>query len=126
MGETFARTVRRLHAANALCLLALKQATLGRDRIGDDAIFQRDHHDAYLLIDTAAADIATQIKGASYEVRTRALDAVVRLAGGADAMTAAAREMVTLDAATSRRSTEATVGRTALRMQRALARGSGA
>ena len=120
-----APTVRRLRAANAACLLALKQAAFGRRRANAEAIVQRDYHDAYLLIDAAANDLTSQINAASYEVRTRALDAIDHLATGADATTAAAREMVRLDATTSQRRAEVTVRRAALRMRRALTHAAG-
>jgi hypothetical protein len=115
-----APTVRRLRAANAACLLALKHAAFGRRRAESDVIVRRDYHDAFLLIDAAADDIISQREAASHEVQSRTLAASADLAAGADATVAAAREIVSLDPATSQRAAEALVQRTALRLQRRL------
>jgi hypothetical protein len=55
--------VPRLWSANAACLLALKQAAFGRKRGPDAEPVERDFHDAYLLLEHAAVEIAAQLRG---------------------------------------------------------------
>jgi hypothetical protein len=106
----------RLHCANAVCLLALKQAAFGRTRAADDAPVERDYHDAYLLISAVPDALLEEFAYAEHEVRTRATDAVTRLAGDGAATQAAGREMVRLRVAGSQRVAEANVRRAASRM----------
>jgi hypothetical protein len=110
----------RLHCANTACLLALKQAAVGRTRPPDNVPVERDYHDAFLLISAVPAALLGDFERAEYEVRTRVIDAIAQLAAGDAATAAAARQMLRLRVATSQRSAEATVRRAALRVQRQL------
>jgi hypothetical protein len=112
--------VPRLWSANAACLLALKQAAFGRKRGPNAEPVERDFHDAYLLLEHSAAEIAAQLRAASYELRTRVEDAMVQLAAGDDATSAAARQMVRVGQASTQRGAEAAVRRAAARAQRIL------
>lgn len=106
----------RLQCANAVCLLALKQAAFGRTRAADDAPVERDYHDAYLLISAIPDTLVQEFAYAEHEVRTRTIEAVTQLAEGGAATQAAAREMVRLRVEGSQRVAEANVRRAASRM----------
>jgi hypothetical protein len=110
----------RLVCANSACLLALKQAAFGRTRPPDNLPVERDFHDAYLLVSSTPETLVEELARADYEVRTRAADAVFRLAAGGDATAAAGRQMVRLRTTASQREAEAAVRRAAVRMQRRL------
>jgi len=69
----------KLHCANAICLLALKQAAFGRTRPTDNRPVERDYHDAYLLVSTVPDALVDEFRLADYEVRSRAVDAVTQL-----------------------------------------------
>lgn len=111
---------RRLRCANAICLLALKQAAFGRTRPADDRLVERDYHDAYLLISAVPETLVEEFGSAEHEVRTRTTDAITRLAEGDAATQAAGREMVRLRVEQSQRIAEANVRRAATRMARLL------
>jgi hypothetical protein len=68
-------TEPKLHCANAICLLALKQAAFGRTRPTDNQPVERDYHDAYLLVSTVPDALVDEFLLAEYEVRSRAVDA---------------------------------------------------
>lgn len=107
----------RLQCANAMCLLALKQAAFGRTRATDELPVERDYHDAYLLISTVPRTLLEEFAYADYEMRTRATDAITQLAEGGVATQAAAREMVRMRVEQSQRVAEANVVRAANRMR---------
>jgi hypothetical protein len=111
---------RRLRCANALCLLALKEAAFGRTRAGSDQTVQRDFHDAFLLIDAVMDDVVGEWQAAGREIRKRALRAITTLGEGGDATAAAARELVQLGHAVSQRQAETRVRRVAGAALRAL------
>jgi hypothetical protein len=109
---------RRLICVNAACLLALKQAAFGRTRPHDNALVERDFHDAYLLVSAAGDALVEELAAAEHEVRKRAGQAIAALAAGSDATQVAARQMVRLGSAPSQRVAEADVRRAATRLQR--------
>jgi hypothetical protein len=110
----------RLRCANAACALALKQAAFGRTRPPDEALVERDFHDAYLLISAAADAVVADLGIAGTEVRKRANDAIAQLGAGNAATIAAAHQMVRLRGADSQRTAEAEVRRAAARIQQRL------
>jgi hypothetical protein len=110
----------RLRCANAACVLALKQAAFGRTRPPDEALVERDFHDAYLLISAAVDAVVADLGIAETEVRKRANDAIAQLGAGNAATIAAAHQMVRLRSADSQRAAEAEVRRAAARIQQRL------
>lgn len=108
-----APTEPMLRCANAICLLALKQAAFGRTRSPNNLPVERDYHDAYILISTVQDALADEFGRAEYEVRTRAIDAISQLSQGGVATIAAARQIVRLRVERSQRTAEANVKRTA-------------
>jgi hypothetical protein len=112
----------RLRAANAACLLALKEAAFGRTRAGGSIPVDRDYHDAYLMIESVPADVQAELRVAGYEINRRARRAIEALAAGDEATAAAGREMLSVGGAESQRGAEAVVRRAARRMQRMMTR----
>jgi hypothetical protein len=110
-------TAPRLIVANAVCLIALKQAAFGRVREPDRTPVERDYHDAFLLMDAAAEDVSAEYAVAEYEVRSRVSRAIEALAAGGDATAAAGRQIVRAGQAANQRAAEAAV-RTAARRLR--------
>jgi hypothetical protein len=106
----------RLHCANAVCLLALKQAAFGRTRPGTDVPVERDYHDAYLLISSVPDALEREFRCAESEVRTRAIDAADQLSEGGTATVRAAHQAVRLRVDPSQRVAEANVRRAAARL----------
>jgi len=112
--------VVRLRCANAVCLLALKEAAFGRTRPTDDRPVERDYHDAFLLVSAAADQVVAAFASAGHEVRQRALRAVAALQDGGEPTAAAARQMVLLGDERTVRRAEAVVRRAAGEIRRRL------
>ena len=110
----------KLRCANAVCLVALKQAAFGRSRAADDKVVERDYHDVHLLLSAASGDVVEGYGRATFEVRSRVVTAARELAAGTEATIRAATEMVNVREAPSQRVAEAAVRRAATGMLRLL------